>query len=131
MYISFFMISSIFLGVWSLQINSRMIAAHLPELRIIPKYFAIQLVLILYKLQPLILRQICYAIELLFDQHINSKVVQNGKNLKNQLLLNKFILKFSFFLAALIQVIILLETTFLSYFANRAYSVPTKASEPN
>lgn len=36
-----------------------------------------------------------------------------------------------YILIAIIQLIILLETAFLSYFANHAYSVPTKAYKPN
>lgn len=38
---------------------------------------------------------------------------------------------FAFVFIAATQLIILLETVFLSYFANRAYSVPTKADQPN
>lgn len=56
-----------------------MIAAHLPDHKIMPKYFAIQLVLILYKLQPALMHVFCYAIELITDYRINSKIVENGK----------------------------------------------------
>lgn len=70
---------SILIGVWSLQITSRMIAKHLPEHRIMQKYFAIQLVLILYKLQPAVLNGLSYSIYMLADYQINSKIIQNGK----------------------------------------------------
>lgn len=76
---SIFIVASILLGVWSLQINSRMIAVHLPEYKIMHKYFAIQLVLILYKLQPALIHAFCYGVEMLAGYRINSKVIENGK----------------------------------------------------
>lgn len=79
MFITIFIVASILFGVWSLQINSRMIAAHLPDHQIMPKYFAIQLVLILYKLQPALIHAFCYAIESMTEYRISSKIVENGK----------------------------------------------------
>lgn len=66
-------------GVWSLQINSRMVAPQLPDHKIMHKYFAIQLVLILYKLQPVLLHGIAYGIKYATDYQINSKIIENGK----------------------------------------------------
>lgn len=114
-----------------------MIAAHLPEYKIMHKYFAIQLVLILYKLQPLLIRAFFNGVATVAGYHINSKVIENGM-IKMASSKRKFyevikIMKSFFFLisTAVIQLIILLETIGLSYFANRVYSVPTKAIEPN
>lgn len=78
-FISIFIVASILFGVWSLQINSRMIAAHLPEYKIMPKYFAIQLVLVLYKLQPALIHGVFFAIESTTGFRINSKIIENGK----------------------------------------------------
>lgn len=56
-----------------------MIAAHLPEYKIMHKYFAIQLVLILYKLQPALIHVFCFGVETLAGYRINSKIIENGK----------------------------------------------------
>lgn len=78
-FISIFIVISIVIGVWSLQITSRMIAKHLPEHRILQKYFAIQLVLILYKLQPALINGFSYGMHMVAGYQINSKIIQNGK----------------------------------------------------
>lgn len=78
-FVMIFIVTSIGIGVWSLQITSRMIASHLPEHRIMPKYFAIQLVLILYKLQPTLMHGFCHGVETFMDYRIASKIVENGK----------------------------------------------------
>lgn len=67
------------IGVWSLQIISRMIAKHLPEHRIMKKYFAIQLVLVLYKFQPALIHGATYGIQLMTNYQIDSKIIENGK----------------------------------------------------
>lgn len=134
-FFTIFIVASIMCGVWSLQINSRMIAAHLPEYKIMHKYFAIQLVLILYKLQPVLIHAFCYGVETATGYRFNSKVIENGKIMSMEIvwkiLWNVILIFFYSFLIAAIQLIILLETIALSYFANRVYSVPTKAVEPN
>lgn len=56
-----------------------MIAKHLPEHKIMHKYFAIQLVLILYKLQPTIIHGVIHAIESLSDYRVGSKIIVNGE----------------------------------------------------
>lgn len=43
------------------------------------KYFAIQLVLILYKLQPALMHGFCYGIQITTGYQISSKVIENGK----------------------------------------------------
>lgn len=78
-FISIFIVISILIGVWGLQISSRMIANHLPEHRILKKYFAIQLVLILYKLQPALINGFSYGMHMIAGYQINSKIIQNGK----------------------------------------------------
>lgn len=65
--------------MWSLQITSRMIAKHLPEHKIMPKYVTIQLVLILYKLQPTLMHGFCSAIQMMTTYRIASKCIENGK----------------------------------------------------
>lgn len=95
------------------------------------KYFAIQLVLILYKLQPTIIHGVIHAIESLGDYRIGSKIIVNGEI--NIIYCHIYCIMYNdyFFITAATQLIILLETVLLSYFANRAYSVPTKADQPN
>lgn len=78
-FLTIFIVSSILIGVWSLQITSRMIAKHLPEHKIMHKYAAIQLVLILYKLQPTLMHGICSAVEMNTSHRIASKCIENGK----------------------------------------------------
>lgn len=73
------MVASIMTGIWALQISSRMIAQGLPEYKIMQRYFAIQLVLVVYKLQPIILHGVCYGIENFTQYKVISKVVENGK----------------------------------------------------
>lgn len=68
------------IGVWGLQINTRMIAPYIPQYNLMGKYFAIQFVIILYKLQPAILNGLCYAIESWTTYRIKHKFVENGKN---------------------------------------------------
>lgn len=66
-------------GVWSLQITSRMIDKHLPDHKIMFKYVAIQLVLVLCKLQPLILSGLSTAIGMTTNYRVAGKCVENGK----------------------------------------------------
>lgn len=66
-------------GVWSLQITSRMIDKYLPDHKIMFKYVAIQLVLVLCKLQPLLLSGLSNAIEMTTNYRIASKCVENCK----------------------------------------------------
>lgn len=74
-----FIVPSIMTGVWALQITSHMVAKHLPDHKIMHKYASIQLVLILYKLQPIVLQALASAIASMTDYHIASKCVENGK----------------------------------------------------
>lgn len=74
-----FIVASILTGVWALQITSRMITKYLPEHKILPKYFAIQLVLVCYKFQPAILQSLSTGIESMTQYRIQSKVIENGK----------------------------------------------------
>lgn len=70
---------SVLTGVWSLQITSHMIARHLPEHKIMFKYASIQLVLVLYKLQPLVLHGLGNIVEMTTSYRIASRCVENGK----------------------------------------------------
>lgn len=70
---------SIITGVWSLQMTARMISSLFHEHRILPKYFAVQLVLVICKLQPLIAQGLLMAIELDFTYPITSRVFGNSK----------------------------------------------------
>lgn len=141
-----FIVASILTGIWSLQITSRMMARYLPDHAIMPKYFAIQLVLVLYKFQPILIRFGLSGLEMVFGlQLIPSKIIENGTNLsqhatsleviftfKNQSIFYWFvchIFLFHFPLTASIQLLVLLETVCLQFFANRFYMTPIKTIE--
>lgn len=74
-----FIIASILTGVWGLQITARMIAPYLPEYKIMPKYFAIQLVLIFCKLQPAIIQLICFIINSVNEYRLTTKILENSE----------------------------------------------------
>lgn len=65
-----------------------MIAAYLPEYKIMHKYFAIQLVLILYKLQPALIHVFCFGVETLAGYRISSKIIENGKIIASPVKIN-------------------------------------------
>lgn len=74
-----FIVISILIGVWALQINARMITPYLPQHNIMKKYFCIQLVLILCKLQPAIIQLISYIINMITGQEFATKLMENSK----------------------------------------------------
>lgn len=59
--------------------TARMISSLYHEHRILPKYFAMQLVLVICKLQPLIAQGILMVIELDYTYPITSRVFGNSK----------------------------------------------------
>lgn len=76
------MICSILIGIWGLNITVRTVGPLLPDYHILGKLLAIQLVLILCKLQPTIIHQVVRGVE--FEEPgfpLSPKVYANGKNL--------------------------------------------------
>lgn len=74
-----FIIASILTGVWALQINARMISPYLPEHKIVAKYFCIQMVLIICKLQTVVIQAICFAINSINSYKITTRIMENCK----------------------------------------------------
>lgn len=74
-----FIVASILTGVWGLQITARMIAPYLPDYKIMPKYFAIQLVLIFCKLQPAVIQLICFIVNSINENRITTKIMENSE----------------------------------------------------
>lgn len=79
MYFTPLIVASILIGVWGLQITARMITPYLPEHKIMPKYFAIQLVLIFCKLQPAIIDLICFIINAISKQRLVTEQAENSE----------------------------------------------------
>lgn len=78
-YVSPFIVASVLTGVWGLQITARMIAPYLPEYKIMPKYFAIQLVLIFCKLQPAVIQLIFFLVNAVNEYQFTTKIMENSE----------------------------------------------------
>lgn len=78
-YFAPFIVTSILTGVWGLQIIARMVSRYLPDHKIMHKYFAIQLVLFIYRFQPIAIRVGLNVIDMIFGLRIQSKIIENGK----------------------------------------------------
>lgn len=86
------MICSILIGIWGLNITVRSLGPFLPDYHILGKLLAIQLVLILCKLQPTIIHQIVRVVD--FEEPgfpLSPKVYANGKTLSYTFLNTIFI----------------------------------------
>lgn len=72
-------VSSILLGVWGLNIITRMIAPHFPGLNLKGKYFALQLVLMTNKLQPILGNVIITNVQMPCSYPLTTMLYKNGK----------------------------------------------------
>ncbi|KAG4070700.1 hypothetical protein HA402_013620 [Bradysia odoriphaga] len=103
-----FMGISILAGVWGLQMTSRMFSPLFVEYKLTPKYIAVQLVLLICKLQPLIAQ-------------IELKI--NGPNDIGYPITRKV------YGNVIVQLLILIEVIILSFWSHYLYGVPSNTAK--